>query len=197
MTDRDTSATGTPEAPPRLERNECGAFPIRIDVDGRWYYQNSPIGRMPLVKLFATVLSRDADGAYWLTTPIERGTIEVEDVPFVAVEMTVSGSGEDQIIRLRTNLDEWVEVGAEHPLWVEDRKGVAGDGAEHDAAGGPVPYVQVKDGLNARVARSVYYDLVALAVEGKSETQQLPEKGTIGVWSKGQFFPLGSFSDET
>lgn len=190
MTKRDR--TETSETPPRLERNECGAFNIRIDREGRWYYENSPIGRMPLVKLFSTVLSRDDEGVYWLTTPAERGTIEVEDAPFVAVEMVVEGTGQAQEIRLRTNIDEWITVDAQHPLWVEE-----GGRVEHDAAGGPTPYVRVRDGLDARVARAVYYDLVAMAVEGKSGAGTPPEKGSIGVWSKGQFFPLGSFSDET
>jgi hypothetical protein len=175
-----------------LDRTECGAFNIRIDRDGRWYYENSPIGRLPLVKLFSTVLSRDSDGVYWLTTPAERGTIEVEDAPFVAVEMEVTGSGRDQHIRLRTNIDEWVSVDGDHPLWLEQEARVG-----HDAAGGPTPYVRIRDRLNARIARPLYYDLVALAVEGKSGADALPEKGSIGVWSKGQFFPLGSFSDET
>lgn len=192
MTDHDHDRSETSDAPPRLERNECGAFNIRIDRDGRWYYENSPIGRMALVKLFSTVLSRDAEGAYWLTTPAERGTIEVEDVPFVAVEMAVEGTGASQVIRLRTNIDEWITVDAEHPLWVEE------DGRMgHDATGGPTPYVRVRDGLDARVARAVYYDLVAMAVEEKSGAETPPEKGSIGVWSKGRFFPLGSFSDET
>lgn len=194
MTERDmlqrTSPSGlhpmeTHQDQPRLERNECGSFDIRIDRDGRWFYQGSPIGRMELVKLFASVLSRDADGAYWLTTPAERGTIEVEDAPFVAVEMQVEGNGRDQVIRFRTNLDEWVTVDAEHPLRVD-----------HDATVGPTPYVTVRDGLDARVARSVYYDLVALAVEGKNEADGALEEGTIGVWSMGRFFTLGSFSDE-
>lgn len=187
----------TPDGPPGMEgegkeagaalpRSECGSFDIRIDRDGRWYYQNSPIGRMGLVKLFASVLSRDEDGVYWLTTPAERGTIEVEDAPFVAVEMTVAGAGADQVIALRTNLDDWVEVDRDHPVWLNT-----------DAADGPTPYVHVRNGLNARIARPVYYDLVALAVEGKCEVEASPEKGTIGVWSKGQFFPLGSILDET
>lgn len=195
MTDRAKSET--PETPPRLVRNECGAFNIRIDREGRWYYENSPIGRLPLVKLFSTVLSRDENGVYWLTTPAEHGTIEVEDAPFVAVEMVVEGTGESQEIRLRTNIDEWITVDAEHPLWLEE-----GGRVEHDAAGGPTPYVRVRDGLDARVARAVYYDLVAMAVEEKGgaaapSEKCSPEEGVIGVWSKGQFFPLGSFSDET
>ena len=91
----------------RGERS-CGDFAMRIALDGTWYYQGSPIGRLPLVKLFASVLRRAPDGRYWLVTPAEQGVIEVEDVPFVAVELSCEGSGPSQQLRLRTNLDEWV-----------------------------------------------------------------------------------------
>lgn len=190
----DTPSSPTPEdANPLdaqaavLRRDECGSFGMRIAADGTWYYQGSPIGRKPLVKLFATVLSRDADGVYWLTTPVEHGTIEVEDAPFVAVEMVVdqAAAGHDQVIRFRTNLDDWVEVDDDHPLRV----------VHDDATGEPSPYVYVRKGLEAKIARSVYYDLVALAVEGKGTADQGgqdTEGDVVGVWSKGSFFPLGT-----
>ena len=89
---------------------------MRIARDGTWCYQGSPIGRLALVKLFASVLRRGPDGRYWLVTPAEQGLIEVEDVPFTAVEVACDGSGPGQRIRLRTNLDEWVAVGEAHPL---------------------------------------------------------------------------------
>ncbi len=195
----DTPATPPEEAGPLesqasgLRRDECGSFGMRIGADGTWYYQGSPIGRKPLVKLFATVLSRDDDGVYWLTTPVEHGTIEVEDAPFVAVEMVVdqdddtAPDGARQVIRFRTNLDDWVEVDDDHPLRV----------VHDDATGEPSPYVYIRKGLEAKIARSVYYDLVALAVEGKGAAGQgaveLKTTGDIvGVWSKGSFFPLGT-----
>lgn len=183
------------EGAPRLQRDECGSFGIRIGADGTWYYQNSPIGRKPLVKLFATVLSRDDDGVYWMTTPVEHGTVEVEDAPFVAVEMEIVQGGEagegteprDRVIRLRTNLDDWVEVGDDHPLRV----------VHDESTGEPSPYVYVRKGLEAKINRSVYYDLVALAVEGKgpddgADGNTLTEGEVVGVWSKGTFFPLGT-----
>src|ERR671923_724979 len=83
----------------------CGDIDIRIGRDGTWFYHGSPIGRKPLVKLFASVLRREANGEYWLVTPAERGRVEVEDAPFVAVELAVEGSGYDQVLRFRTNLD--------------------------------------------------------------------------------------------
>jgi hypothetical protein len=180
---------------PPLRRDECGSFGMRIGRDGTWYYLDSPIGRKPLVKLFASVLSRDEDGVYWLTTPVEHGTIEVEDAPFIAVEMEVVAAERphDQVIRMRTNLDDWVEVDEEHPLRV----------VHDEATGEPSPYVYVKKGLEAKIARPVYYDLVAMAVEGKGEEAAPPTTGAdgrdiksegavVGVWSKGRFFPLGT-----
>ena len=154
----------------------CGNFQMRIDRAGTWYYRGSPIGRLPLVKLFATVLRRGPDGAYWLVTPAEQGRIEVEDVPFVAVELRREGTGPDQLLELRTNLDEWVPVDADHPLVVRA-----------DPDGAQVPYVTVRDKLDARIARAVFYHLVELAESAPDGVD-----GLMGVWSAGRFFPLGS-----
>ncbi|MSP48325.1 MAG: DUF1285 domain-containing protein [Alphaproteobacteria bacterium] len=154
----------------------CGDFGIAIGRDGTWYYHGSPIGRKPLVKLFASVLRRDDDGTYWLVTPAERGRIMVEDAPFTAVEVTADGEGPRQILRFRTNLDDEVEVGPEHPIRID-----------HDpASGAPSPYVHVRRRLEARILRPVYYHLVEL---GREEAVGSERK--FGVWSHGQFFPLG------
>jgi hypothetical protein len=159
----------------RGERS-CGDFDMRIDREGTWHYRGSPIGRLPLVKLFATVLRRGPDGDYWLVTPAEQGRIEVEDVPFVAVELRAHGEGRDRRLELRTNLEEWVPLDAEHPLRLEP----AADGAT-------VPYLRVRDQLDARVARSVFYHMVDLAEPAPDGVD-----GVVGVWSAGRFFPLGS-----
>lgn len=151
----------------------CGDFGIAIKRDGTWTYQGSPIGRLPLVKLFASVLRRVGD-EYWLVTPVERGRIAVDDVPFIAVELTAAGSGVDQTLTFRTNLDETVALDADHPLWV----------SETPDSGEPRPYILVKPGLEARLARSVFYHLVDLAVTD--------ETGRLGVWSHQRFFPLES-----
>lgn len=157
----------------------CGEFAMRIDRAGDWYYEGTPIRRLPLVKLFASVLRRAEDGSYWLVTPVEQGRIEVEDVPFVAVELRREGAGRAQCLQLRTNLDEWVGIGEEHPL-----RTVAGvDGAR-------IPYVLVRGRLEARVARPVFYELVELAEpapDGRADV--------IGVWSGGRFFPLGEVGE--
>ena len=133
---------------------DCGDLDMRIARDGTWFYRGSPILRLPLVKLFASVLRREADGGYWLVTPAERGRIEVEDVPFLAVELSVAGQGPEQELTLRTNLDEIVTAGPDHPLRVE----TAADGA-------PAPYLLIRPSLEARLTRPVFYDLVELGIE--------------------------------
>jgi hypothetical protein len=160
----------------------CGDFSIRIGRDGTWYYHESPIRRLPLAKLFASVLRRETDGTYWLVTPAERGRIIVDDVPFVAVEMEVAGTGRNQILTFRTNLDDRVEAGESHPLRIETDPRTAE----------PRPYVMIRSGLEARLARAVFYQLVDLGLE---ETVG----GTLlfGVWSNEKFFPLGDLTAPT
>jgi len=158
----------------------CGDFDIRIDRDGRWFYHGSPINRMALVKLFASVLRRDADGAYWLVTPVEAVRVRVDETPFTAVALSATGTGRTQVLTVRTNLDESVTIDAEHGIRL----------AAPDAEGARVPYVNVRDGLEARVLRSVYYDLIALGVDAAQENDQI-----YGVWSAGCFFPLGTTNE--
>ena len=152
-----------------------GDLEMRIARDGTWFYRGSPIGRLPLVKLFASVLRREADGRYWLVTPAERGRVEVDDVPFLAVAVTVEGEGRDQQLIFRTNLDEFVTAGPDNPLRVETA-----------ASGEPAPYILVRDGLEARLARPVFYELVELGTE-----EPIGETAQFGVWSRGIFFRLG------
>ncbi len=157
-------------------------FGLRIAGDGTWYHQGAPIRRPALVRLFASVLRREPDGSYWLVTPVERGRIEVEDVPFVAVELERKGTGRGQELRIRTNLDEWVTIGPAHPIRLRHPTGQA-------AGGGRAPYVEVRPGLEARLARPVYYELVELGCE-----EQIDGRRRFGVWSEGRFFPLDNES---
>ena len=152
---------------------------MRIARDGTWFYRGSPINRLPLVKLFASVLRREADGGYWLVTPAERGRIVVEDVPFIAVALDMQGEGRDQRLIFRTNLDEIVTAGPDHPLRIEE----AADGT-------PTPYILVRPGLEARIARAVFYDLVELGRE-----EPIDGETQFGVWSGGVFFRLGDIGD--
>ena len=168
----------------RAQPRHCGALPFLIQRDGTWLYRGSPIRRKPLVCLFASVLQRDDAGVYWLETPAERGSIEVEDVPFVAVELDWRGSGRDQTLAFRTNVDQIVCAGPEHPLLVDWRRPGNAD------MGGAPPYLHVRgegrQAIQARVARAVYYELAALAVPGHSQGQEC-----LGVWSQAVFFPIG------
>lgn len=159
---------------------ECGNFEMRIARDGTWYHQGRPIRRMALVKLFATVLRRDDSGGYWLVTPVEQGRIEVEDVPFTAVELQTEGSGRDRMLTFRTNLDQMVTVDAAHPIRV----------AEDATTGEPAPYVLVRDNLEALIVRSVFYELADLAEERAGD-----EGPEMVVWSGGIPFVLGPAED--
>jgi len=164
----------------RREPIDCGHFDITIARDGSWYYRGSPIGRLPLIRLFSTVLRRAEDGTYWLETPVERGRITVEDAPFVAVELIRKGDGRDQELIFRTNIDDTVAADATHPIRV----------VNHDASG-PNPYILLRDGLEARLNRPVFYELVELGCE-----EQVGEETLFGVWSKGRFFPLGRLTED-
>ena len=169
------------QARPARVRVECGPMPFVIKRDGVWLYRGTPINRKELVCLFASVLKREADGSWWLETPAERGEIQVEDAPFVAVELDWSGCGRDQRLSFRTNVDQIVDAGPEHPLRVS-----------HDLLTcEPTPYLRVREGagslaVEARINRAVYYELVALAVPETVGCRRM-----LGVWSRGRFFPLG------
>jgi hypothetical protein len=164
-------ATMKERAPPR----DCGHFDIHIDRDGSWFYRGTPINRASLVELFATVLERDADGGFWLTTPAERGRVTVEDAPFLAVELTRQGEGSSQELIFRTNVGDFVTAEAAHPLRIATDK----------ATDTPRPYILVRNRLEARLTRPVFYNLVDYAVE-----ERVGGATRFGVWSKGTFFPL-------
>jgi hypothetical protein len=128
------------------------------------------------VRLFSTVLHRDAAGVYWLITPAERGRITVEDAPFMGVELSREGHGPTQVLMVRTNVGDIVAIGRDHPLRV----------ATDATTGTPRPYVRVRNLLEARLARPVFYELVELGCE-----ERVGDETLFGVWSQGTFFPLG------
>ncbi|MGQ3029134.1 MAG: DUF1285 domain-containing protein, partial [Ferrovibrionaceae bacterium] len=128
----------------------CGDIDMRIARDGSWFYLGTPIGRREMVRLFSTVLRRDADGRYYLVTPVEKCGITVDDAPFVAVELLVEGQGPEQRLSFRTNVDDVVSAGPDHPLRVE----------VDPVTGAPAPYVHLRGRLEARVNRPVFYELV-------------------------------------
>ncbi len=149
----------------------CGDIDMRIAQDGLWYYLNSPIGRKPLMKLFASVLRHDEDGKYYLVTPVEKCGIRVDDAPFVAIRMSVDGKGRGQSITFETNTDDIVTIDATHPMRVAVEAGTEG----------LKPYVLVRGRLEALVSRALFYDLVALG---------MVEGDWFGVWSGSQFWPM-------
>ena len=177
-----TSFLGAVSPASRQGRVVCDDLDMRIDRDGVWYYHGSAIRRKELVCLFASVLTRDEDGRYWLVTPNEIGLVRVEDAPFIEVEMFEAGSAREKMISLRTNVDEIVTVNDEHSLHV----------VTNPKTGEPSPYVRLREGIEARVARSVYYELVARGVE-----EEIGGQLFFGIWSSGSFFALGKLEPET
>jgi hypothetical protein len=148
----------------------CGEIDIVIRRDGLWMHEGTPIGREALVRLFSTVLRLDPDG-YHLVTPVEKLRITVEDAPFVAVRVDRHG----EALRFITNVGDEVEAGPEHALRVET----------DEETGEPAPYLHVRRGLEARLTRPVFYELVEMA-----EPRDTPEGPRFGVSSNGAWFPL-------
>ncbi len=156
----------------------CGDIGMRIARDGTWFHQGSPIGRPALVRLFSTILRRDPD-RYVLVTPVEMVVVDVEDAPFVAVEMVRKEGAGEQELWFRTNVDDRVRADLEHPLTFEPGE-----------ADGLKPYVEVRAGLRALVNRPVFYDLVELG-----ETRDIDGVEMYGVSSAGCFFPMMPAAD--
>ena len=159
--------------PPSWNPPDCGDIDMRIAADGTWFYCGSPIGRAPLVQLFASVLRREGE-RYVLVTPVEKVGITVDDAPFLAVGMLLESEAEQPRLKFRTNVEDLVTVDSEHPLRFE-----------HGASDGLKPYVKVRDELWALVKRALFYDLVALG-----RLEQVSNEEWFGVRSGGFFFPM-------
>jgi uncharacterized protein len=153
----------------------CGDIDMRIARDGTWFYMGTPIGRKAMVKLFSGIIRRE-DDAYFLVTPVEKVGIRVDDAPFVAVTLQVEGEGEQQLLRFTTNVEDELMAGSEHALRV----------VLDPQTAEPSPYLHVRRNLEALVHRNVFYQLVELAVPREIEGQTW-----LGVWSGGEFFPIG------
>jgi hypothetical protein len=171
------AVTGTKGLPPVDKWNPpfCGDLDMEIRADGTWFYMGTPIGRQPLVRLFSTVLRKDADGRTYLVTPVEKVGIRVEDAHFLAVELNVSGEGVEQVMTFRTNVGDIVEAGPSNPLrFVID-----------DENGGLKPYILVRGRLEALLARPVMYELIA-------HGEEIDVDGTpmFALRSKGEVFPI-------
>ena len=152
---------------------DCGDIDMRIAADGTWFYCGSPIGRLPLIQLFSSILRKDEE-RYVLVTPVEKVGIKVDDAPFLAVELSTQGEGDRLSLSFRSNVEDAVTVSKQHPLRFE-----------RGAAEGLKPYVHVRDDLWALVKRALYYDLVALGT-----TEDWQGDSWFGVRSGGVFFPM-------
>ncbi len=150
--------------------DHCGDSEMRIARDGTWYHQGSPIGREAMVRLFSSILRREADGSFVLVTPVEKLDIAVDDAPFVAVEVKNEGEGRDRALAFRLNTGDLVAAGPDNALIVRE------------TADGPHPYLHVRAGLEALIGRSVYYELMNMALDEGGDR--------VGLWSNGAFFPL-------
>lgn len=188
-----------------LPAQDCGCFDIRIGADGTWFYRGSPINRPEMVRLFASTLKRDAAGQYWLETPYERGRIVVEDMPFTVVEVDAEGEGREQKLWFRTNLGESVPLDGAHPLKV----------TEGPSKGELRPYIVLDHGLEARLVRAAYYQLIDKGEERETPTPGVSAPGqgsppsvaspseesretqtVFGIWSNGIFFTLAVLEPE-
>lgn len=158
----------------------CGEIDILIRKDGSWLHEGSPINREALVRLFSTILRRDDDGFY-LVTPVEKMRIAVEDAPFVATRVDQStAAGGGKILTFLTNVGDTIEAGPDHAIRVDI----------DPTTGEPRPYLHVRRGLEALIARPVFYELADLAQE--QDTDEGPQ---LGVSSNGAWFPIGPAGD--
>jgi len=158
---------------PPVERwnpERCGHSGMRIARDGTWYHEGTPIRRPAMVRLFSSVLRREADGRHVLVTPVEMLDIEVDSTAFRAIAMRVEGDGRDRRIVFALDSGDALPLDSEHPLRIVEQED------------GPSPRLLVRHGLEAELSRSVYYELAELALAGDEQ----------GVWSNGEFFPLAA-----
>ena len=165
------AGTGLPPVE-RWHPEYCGEMDLVIKRDGSWWHEGVRITRERLIRLFATILRKDDDGVHYLVTPVEKIGIEVEVAPFLAVRVDVVGEGRDQSLIFTTNMDELTEAGPDHPISV----------SIDPESGEPTPLVHVRGKLEALMTRPVFYELAGCAVE---------HEGRTGVWSGGEFYPLG------
>ncbi|GAA0209051.1 DUF1285 domain-containing protein [Kangiella japonica] len=173
-----SKSQGANKLPPVDQWNPefCGDMDMIIKRDGSWHYQNSPIGRQRLVKMFSTVLKKEGDD-YFLVTPVEKLGIRVEDAPFLVTQMTLKQTEKGQVIVFTDNCDNTIILTQDNPLWVE----------QDEKTGEPSPYVMVRKNLHALIHRNVFYELVELA-----EERIIDDKKHLGIVSAGEFYSLGA-----
>ena len=152
----------------------CGDLDIRIARDGTWFYLGTPIGRAPLVKLFASILKREGDD-YFLVTPVEKVGIKVDDAPLLATDFDATGEGRSQTLTFTTKTEDVATIDADHPLRVE----------RDPETGEPSPYILIRSNLWALIDRKSFYRLIDLGCHEVHDGTKW-----FGLWSSGQFFPV-------
>ena len=169
---------GSLEAAPNwtFNPNKCESIDIKIARDGTWFHEGQPIKRKKMCQLFSKVLRRSDDGRFFLVTPVEQFQIFVEDAPFTAVELSVQITGDQQTLVFRTNLDQTIVAGPNHPIRI----------VQDPINGQPKPYIIVRDKLEALILRPQFYQLVEMA-----EEKEMCGKTVLGVWSATKYFELG------
>jgi hypothetical protein len=145
-----------------------GEIDIKIDREGNWFHEGTLIKRQPLIDLFATILRKEND-VYYLVTPVEQMAIVVEEVPFLAIDLDIRGEGRNKELLFSTNVGDFVLAGEQHPIYMRSER----------------PFIDIRDGLVARIQRSVFYRLVEQGTE---------EGGALIVYSQGARFDLGPTS---
>lgn len=152
----------------------CGEIDMRIARDGTWFHDGTPIGRMPLVKLFSSIL-RVEGGKFFLVTPVEKVGIKVDDAPLLAIDFEATGAGADQVLRFFTKTEDEVDASAENLIRVE----------RDPQTGEPSPYVHIRRGLEALIDRKSFYRLIERGSHAEHQGQSW-----FGLWSSGTFFPI-------
>lgn len=170
------ASSGNKDLPPvHLWNPEfSGDMDMRIARDGSWFHEGEQIHRNSMVRMFSSILRRDEDQCYYLVTPVEKFRIQVDDAPFVATLLDVDNNNGQQQLRFTTNIEESVIADHDHPIRVE--QGVNDE---------PLPYIRVRDNLDALISRNVFYQLADLVEERVVDGQKV-----MGVCSSGEFFPL-------
>ncbi len=151
-----------------------GHSQIRIARNGSWFHDGTEIRRETMVRLFATILRREADGSYVLVTPAEKQSVEVDDMPFQAVEVKSEGNGQNRTLAFRLNIGDLIVAGEEHPLSFEGTSDIA------------EPSLHIRGGLEARITRPVFYELAEMALT--------EENDPLGIWSNGTFFSMAAIA---
>ncbi len=167
-----------PGHPPLEQWNPelSGDMDLRVSRDGQWIFKGEPMAREAIVRLFSTILRREADGHYYLVTPVEKWRLQVEDTPLLAHSLEASGKAEQQVLSLTTSVGEILEIGPDHPLEV----------GTYDNSDEPRPVVTVRHGVEARLVTAAFYDLAEHAIERVEHGQSV-----FGVWSHGIFYKIG------